>query len=119
MALHVVTANRLIDGLVVYLTDDGDWVEAINRARVVGDDPDRMAALETAGQGEIANIVTGVYEVEVSRDANDVVPVRMRERIRAFGPTTHRDFSRAHVPGHFQHPDGVDAVVFRPASGKA
>ncbi len=119
MTRHVITANRLTDGLVVYLTDGGGWEESINRARLTGDDADKAAALETGGQGETANIVTGVYEVEVARQGADVVPVRMRERIRAYGPTTHRDFSRADVPEHFQHPDGVEAVVFRPASAEA
>ena len=29
---NVVTANRLIDGIVVYLAPDGGWVEELARA---------------------------------------------------------------------------------------
>ena len=119
MPQHVITANRLLDGLVVYLTPDGGWSESINDSRISQDETELAAALETGGQSDAANIVTGVYEVEVQQSGADIVPVRIRERIRAYGPTTHRDFSRADVPSHFQHPDGVEAVVFRAAQVEA
>ena len=31
---NVVTANRLIDGIVVYLAPDGGWVEELARAKL-------------------------------------------------------------------------------------
>ena len=37
MSLQVVTANRLEDGLVVFLTSDGSWSENINDARTAED----------------------------------------------------------------------------------
>ena len=33
---NVVTANRLIDGIVVYLAPDGGWVEELARAKLAG-----------------------------------------------------------------------------------
>lgn len=116
MNQHVITANRLLDGLVVFLREDGGWDASIGAARLAADAAALGAALEAGGQGEAANIVTGVYAVEVERIGGDIAPVRLRERIRAYGPTTHRDFSRADAPDHFAHPDGVEAVVFHPAS---
>ena len=31
---NVVTANRLVDGIVVYLAPDGGWVEELARAKL-------------------------------------------------------------------------------------
>jgi len=112
---HVITANRLMDGLVVYLTEDGSWSEVINEARIAADDEALQAALADGQAAEAAHEVVGVYEVAVERDGTDIRPVRIRERIRAYGPTTHTDFSRADVPAHFTHPDGVEPVVFKRA----
>ena len=41
----VVTANRLIDGIVVYLATDGGWTEEIGRARIA-ETEDEIKALE-------------------------------------------------------------------------
>ena len=32
----VITANRLTDGIVVYLASDGEWTEQIAEARLAG-----------------------------------------------------------------------------------
>jgi hypothetical protein len=42
---NVVTANRLIDGIVVYLASEGGWTEEIGRARLAGTE-DETKALE-------------------------------------------------------------------------
>jgi len=110
MTNHVITANRLLDGLVVYQTATGEWSE-LAVAAVVGTD-DLAAAMELGRAAEDRQEVTGVYEVEVDIAAGSPVPMRLRERIRAYGPTTHPDFGRAGDPAHFQHPDGVNAVRF-------
>ena len=41
----VVTANRLRDGIVVYLASDGSWTEEIGRARIA-ETENEVAALE-------------------------------------------------------------------------
>ncbi|MBT3658925.1 MAG: DUF2849 domain-containing protein [Rhodospirillaceae bacterium] len=111
--MHVITANRLIDGFVVFLTEAGDWAENVLESLVVTDDAALQQALEAGKTAEAEQKIVGAYEIEMARDGGAVVPVKFRERIRAYGPTTHTDFARAEYPGHFDHPDGVEPVEFK------
>jgi hypothetical protein len=109
--LFAITANDLRDGLVVYLDKDGGWTGEIGAARmVVADGVD--AALADAGRATASGRVVGAYEIAVARTEEGIRPLRLRERIRAFGPSTHADFRRADVAGHLDHADGVVAVSF-------
>ena len=109
--LFVITANDLRGGLVVYLDDANGWTEALSAARLVAADGGGAARAD-AERAASAGIVVGAYEIAVARTAEGVRPVRLRERIRAFGPSTHADFRRADVAGHLDHADGVVAVSF-------
>ena len=88
MALgHVLTANRLSDGLVVFLTATSAWSENIDEA-VLAREPLAAEALESRGvEFEDLNQVTGAYLVEAERTGATIVPTHVRERIRACGPT--------------------------------
>lgn len=91
MAHRVITANRLRDGAVVWLATGGSWVDDVDRAMASDDDDTVAEALESAQAMEAAGHVIGVYEVEVEALADGASrrfrPVRLRERIRADGPT--------------------------------
>jgi len=83
----VATANRLSDGAVVFLTPTAVWSTDVDRA-VVAVEPQAAAALGEHGrQAEAANHVTGSYVIDVERRDGRVVPLHIRERIRALGPT--------------------------------
>jgi hypothetical protein len=83
----VATANRLSDGAVVFLTRAAVWSEDIDSA-VVAVEPQAQAALGEHGQqAEAANHVTGSYVIDVERRDGRVLPLHIRERIRAQGPT--------------------------------
>jgi len=110
-SLFAITANDLRNGLVVYLDDGRGWTEDLGRACLFAADGLEAALADAAG-AEASGQVVGVYEIAVERAEEGVRPVRFRERIRAFGPSTHVDFRRADVPGHLDHPDGVTAVSF-------
>ena len=62
----VVTANRLIDGIVVYLAPDGGWVEELARAKLAGPRkrPRRWKA-EAAKASPSASVVA-VYPMDVA-----------------------------------------------------
>jgi hypothetical protein len=49
MGAQVITANRLFDGAVVYLSPQGEWVQRIEAA-AVADDAVAAAALIAAGE---------------------------------------------------------------------
>ena len=85
---HVLTANRLIDGLVVFLTSANTWSLDIDDA-VMAREPYAKAGLEKRGTDfETSNAITGAYLVEAERlDDGAIRPTHVRERIRACGPT--------------------------------
>ena len=64
---QVLTANRLRDGDVVFLTRAGDWSETSTRPRSPLE-PQAAKALEARGKDdERANLVTGVYLFDAER----------------------------------------------------
>jgi Protein of unknown function (DUF2849) len=91
----VLTANRLHDGIVVYLAADGRWVEGIEHA-LIARSPDETRALQEQGDRDAAaNLVVEPYLAELAEASGRRVPARMRERVRVDGPSI-----LDHVPGY-------------------
>lgn len=85
---QVLTANELHSGLVVFRTPAGEWSTDINAAEIV-DDEEGAAVLTGAGvTDEHRNLVVGAYLVNVKRTGETVVPLVLREVIRAAGGPT-------------------------------
>jgi hypothetical protein len=84
----VVTANRLIDGIVVYLASDGGWTEEIGRARLAETEDEIRALEEAAAKDVAARKVVAVYPMDVAVRDGTVDPLSVRERIRAAHRTT-------------------------------
>jgi hypothetical protein len=80
--MNIITANRTCDGVVVYWTG-GHWSLHLTDAVLLDDDEARRAQ-ETLLQDEVAVVAP---EIEAAHTAQDVVRVRLRETIRAIGPT--------------------------------
>jgi hypothetical protein len=87
MALQILTANRLTDGIAVWYDVDGRWNESIARAEIAGTKGD-AERLEAIGKKAFAdNLVLDVNLIDVEVDNGFIRPLRLRERIRAEGPT--------------------------------
>jgi hypothetical protein len=84
----VATANRLSDGAVVFLAEQGQWSEEIDSAMVA---VESAGLTEAAKRAEAVNHVTGSYLIDVERRDGRVHPQHIRERIRALGPTVNDD----------------------------
>ena len=84
----VVTANRLTDGIVVYLAPDGSWVEDIARARIASTENETKALEDVAAKDVKARKVVAVYPMEVALVDGAVDPLSVREKIRASHRTT-------------------------------
>jgi hypothetical protein len=96
--MKVLTANRLIDGEAVWFAG-GIWVETIGPADVVGD-KDGEARLEAIGKAAYENNeVVDVNLIDVDVVDGRIVPQRLRERIRAAGPTNRVDLGKQARPG--------------------
>ena len=84
--MEILTGNELISGATVYLDASGTWVEDLQAARLFAktEAAERDAALAaTKATGRIISL-----EIEeVEQVDGQIVPRRLRERIRAAGPT--------------------------------
>lgn len=87
MTEKVLTANRLSDGIAVWLDAAGHWNEHLQEA-LVARHPEAIASLEAIGKRDFAeNKVVDVAVIDVEETNGILWPTRLRERIRAAGPT--------------------------------
>jgi len=99
MAHQVITANRLVDGDVVYLSANNEWSEWIDEA-VVAQSDDDTAALMTVAEQAIEDLkIVGPYEFDVECSGKEIKPISMREIIRAAGPSIRRDLGKQATKG--------------------
>lgn len=92
---QAVTANRLLDGVVVYLTPANDWSESLQGAEVA-EGQEAAEALLARGQlfFEPQNLVLDVYLFEVERNDTGIRAASVREVIRQAGPTVRADLGK-------------------------
>ena len=96
MADKLLTANRLTDGIAVWLDASGAWNEALQSA-LVARHTEAVTALEEIGKRDFsANLVVDVNVVDVEEVNGLIRPLRLRERIRAAGPTM--DYAPGYKP---------------------
>jgi hypothetical protein len=85
---EVITANRLTDGIVVYLAPDGSWVEDLAQARVAGTEDEVKALKSEAAKAIAERRVVATYPMAVAVEDGIPVALSVRERIRAAHRTT-------------------------------
>lgn len=96
--MKVLTANRLFDGEAVWLAADHSWAETIH-ASDIARDKDHEARLEELGKlSADANEVVDVNLIDVDIVDGVITPLRLRERIRAAGPTNRTDTGKQARP---------------------
>ena len=84
---HIITANDLPSGRIVYLREDRVWTRDISRAQIFTDiEVADRALLQTQA---CEDRVIEAYLVAVNEIANAASPHSARELIRAYGPTTY------------------------------
>lgn len=82
--MKILTANRLSDGAVVYLAEDGAWARGFEQAKRL--DPEAASTALAAAQAQPLQFVAP-YLVAVDGDGEVERRERLRETIRATGPT--------------------------------
>jgi hypothetical protein len=84
---QIVSANRLTDGAVIFLGQDGAWTTILSEA-AIATEPAAAADLLAVGERDAAAArVVGPYLVAVDVIDGVAVPTALRERIRANGLT--------------------------------
>ena len=93
--MDILTGNELISGATVYLDRAGNWVEDVQRARLFL--PEEKDMRDEALVATKATLRINSLEIETATLRDGViVPDRLRERIRAKGPTA-PEFDRQHL----------------------
>jgi hypothetical protein len=83
--MKALTANRLIDGEVVFWRQ-GQWVERFAEADLFAADDPAAEAAEAHGKNQ-PTVVVEPYLIDVAQSEELWAPVSYRERIRALGPS--------------------------------
>lgn len=92
--MKVLTANRLIDGEAVWLTPEHSWSEVMDGAEIARDKA-AEEKLEAVGAASVRNNeVVDVNLIDIDLLDGVIVPSRLRERIRAAGPTNRHDLGK-------------------------
>ena len=90
---HLISANRLDDGSVVWLGDAYEWVDALEQACAFGED--RLdGARAAADQAVLDNVVVGPTPRPARLADGYPVPVDYREQLRARGPSVRPDLGK-------------------------
>ncbi|WP_068874960.1 MULTISPECIES: DUF2849 domain-containing protein [unclassified Phenylobacterium] len=85
--MKALTANRLLDGEVVFW-NAGQWVERFADAQLwANDDPVAIEA-EAAAKNQ-PKVVVDAYLIDLVESEGLWAPLSYRERIRALGPSNH------------------------------
>ncbi|WP_323783346.1 DUF2849 domain-containing protein [Thalassovita sp.] len=83
----VITANALLEGEVVYFTENDDWSPMLCNAEVIEDEAHAQLRLLEAERQQ-ARIV-GAYLADVNNGADGPEPSHFRENFRRSGPSNY------------------------------
>ena len=83
----VITANRLGNGAVVYLSPGGNWTEVLHEARLLKNSDDEERLLRIAGDDVTRLLIVDPYAMKARLELGALEPISQREHIRAAGPT--------------------------------
>lgn len=92
----IVTANALLEGDVIYVDAQGEWVRALSDAAFFDTQDAAEAALAVA---EKDNFVVGAYLADAKMGENGPEPTHFREAFRRTGPSNYFHGKQAQSAG--------------------
>ena len=90
---QVLTANRLSDGMVVFLSGDGTWQSEIDSADIARTEEGAGALEARAAVFVRTNEIVDPYLIAVEESSAGLAPVAFRERRRIAGPSVQAVFN--------------------------
>ncbi|MFN7224233.1 MAG: DUF2849 domain-containing protein [Paracoccaceae bacterium] len=94
----VVTANRLREGDVVYLTTDDQWSPHHHEAELIEDEAHAQMRLLHASAQKL--LVVGAYLADAKAGPKGPEPVHFREAFRTRGPSNYDHGKQADFPAN-------------------
>ena len=102
MSESVITANRLTDGVVVWLDENSEWTERLEAAGAFNGDALR-SALETVRDRD-RDVAVEIRDILVDLVQGRPVPHAHRERLRGVGPSVRKDLAGTTVAERWAQP---------------
>jgi hypothetical protein len=90
---QMIIANRLRDGVVVFLAPDEGWAPAIGAGALADNEADAAKLMAVAKRHEADCQVIDPQLIDVEVKDGKPRPTAIREAIRAFGPTIRTDLT--------------------------
>jgi hypothetical protein len=90
---QMIIANRLRDGVVVFLGPDERWAPAIAAGTLIDNEADAAKLMGVAKRHEAECQVIDPQLIDVEIKDGQPRPTAIREAIRAFGPTVRTDLT--------------------------
>lgn len=90
--VQAVSASRLTDGVAVWLGPDHAWVEDVTQAGAFTGEAIAQA-LDRARADVAVGLVVDVYPLDVRVEDGRTIPVHVRERMKALGPSVRPDLA--------------------------
>ncbi len=84
---QMIIANRLRDGLTVFLGAGNHWVDSIGQGLIARSADEASRLLDAAQAAAACNVVVNPYLIAIDEGDRNPSPLEWREAIRAFGPT--------------------------------
>ncbi len=91
---QAITANRLSDGFVVYLTAQDTWSERIVECKTASDERTAQNLLIQAQRHADEGHIVGPYLFKLALEDGKPVALGQREIIRTTGPSVGTDLAR-------------------------
>ena len=91
----VVTANALLEGDVVYVTENDTWSRKLQDAEVLTDEADAQVRMIDAS-ARVREVV-GVYLADVRQTPDGPAPTHFRETFRTRGPSNYAHGKQAEI----------------------
>ena len=89
--MQMIIASRLVDGRVVFMDDGADWTDSIEDGVCLETEIETVRRM-TAAELAIENCeIVDPYLIEVVGEDGERSPAKIREAIRAFGPSVRTD----------------------------
>ena len=92
--MKVLTANKLTNGEAVWLAADHSWAKTIHAAEIALDTGTEEKLTRAGKAAFLKNEVVDVALIDVELFDGHIRPLRLRERIRAAGPTNRTDLGK-------------------------
>lgn len=116
--LTLFSANRLHDGIVVWLGQNNEWVQDLQSASLFNQE-NIAVARDAAQQASDHNFIVGVQELPATRENDIPVPCDYKERIRSKGPSVRPDLGKQSGNGENGNPAFSKTLQPRQANSKA